>query len=514
MNKVLIVDDEPFYREAIKKIINWKELQLSIPDEAINGLDAIEKIKSNYYEIIITDIKMPKMDGVTLIREATLLSPKSCFIVLSAYDEFAFVKEAFKLGIIDYILKHQISQEELMRVIQHYRQQKNRKQVDERVFTHSILINILNGIVPEKDVAHILSIPPADKGGRIYPAKGQFHSIKPDLRSFPLDFDIISNIEEELCSRFSNLYIEKGRRLSFFLISKTNLSWKELDSFWGEVLKFWQSGLKDFEYSLSIGFNHNSNSFSCLKNAMSEAETCLDWFISRGKGMLLSPPKIIIDKGSLRSLPSTENLSRGLVQLSSEESSQALVEMKINKNDYRSTDPEMLKVYYKSVNAHIVSAMETMKLTENNDLKNLLSAFNERSGWDLDDYNNYLEGIGTFLLKSINLSNKQIADIVGYLQKNYSRELTLSEVAEKFNLNGSYLSRLFKKEMGIGFSNYLAQIRIKKAESLFDTGQIKVSEVGRIVGIPQPETFCRTFKRIAGMSPQEYLYSKCKKLTN
>lgn len=514
MSNILIVDDEPLYRESIKKIIDWKSLMLSVPDEAINGFDALEKIKKEKYELIITDIRMPQMDGLSLIREASIISPESCFVVLSAYDDFALVKDAFKIGVIDYILKHQISQDEILRVIENFRHKEIDKKFNERSYIRSTIMNIKNGIIPEKDAADMLSLPSFAEGGRIYPSKSQIHLINSMENNTHQESQVLLDIEKDLNVQFNNLYIESSSRLSFYFLSDKVLSWGDLDAYWRTVHDFYNKKLINSGYTMSMGFSLNSNSFKNLKIAMAEAEACLQWYINRGKGVLLSPQKIRIEDKHPNLFPSTEKLSNDMINLSNDMASDAVLTMCIKKNNYRNTDPELIVSYYRRVNAHIVSALEALKLLENEEVRNFMSFFNKRSGWDIDDYNSNLKMIVDLFKNIKSISNKQIADVVQYMRNNYKKELTLSAIAEDFNLNASYLSRLFAKEMNVGFSKYLGKIRIKEAEKLLDSGKVNVSEAGTIVGISQPETFCRTFKRINGISPQKYLYSNSKKLTD
>lgn len=112
MYKVMIVDDELLILDGLKKLIDWEKLGLNIVNTAVNGEDAVEKFISNPVDIIITDINMPKMNGLKLIKNIKNINSKTKFIILSGYDEFEYAKEAIPLGIENYILKP-INEEEL-----------------------------------------------------------------------------------------------------------------------------------------------------------------------------------------------------------------------------------------------------------------------------------------------------------------------------------------------------------------------------------------------------------------
>src|SRR4051794_8645973 len=105
MYKVFIADDEPFIIEGLYDIVDWSELGMEIVGQAENGLEAMEALKRIPADILITDISMPKMNGLDLIRATRSFQPDLKIIVLSGYDEFAYLKEGMALGIENYLLK-------------------------------------------------------------------------------------------------------------------------------------------------------------------------------------------------------------------------------------------------------------------------------------------------------------------------------------------------------------------------------------------------------------------------
>lgn len=105
MYKVMLVDDEDMEREAMAEIIPWEQLDMTLVDTAWNGIEGLEKIKEHVPDIVITDIKMPVMDGLELIGKAQELYPQMMFVVLSGYGEYEYTSNAMKMGIRHYILK-------------------------------------------------------------------------------------------------------------------------------------------------------------------------------------------------------------------------------------------------------------------------------------------------------------------------------------------------------------------------------------------------------------------------
>lgn len=105
MIKVLIVEDEKFIRDGLKLTIEWEKYGFSIIEEAINGEDGLNKILELSPDLVITDIKMPKMDGLEMIKKAKNFGKNFEAILLTSYGEFEYAKKGIELGILDYILK-------------------------------------------------------------------------------------------------------------------------------------------------------------------------------------------------------------------------------------------------------------------------------------------------------------------------------------------------------------------------------------------------------------------------
>ncbi|WP_198510249.1 response regulator, partial [Bacillus solitudinis] len=118
MYNIIIVDDEPVIRSGLKASVEWDKEGLSLLGDFSNGEEAFSIMKENHVDILITDIKMPIMDGLTLMKKALNLYPKLIVILISSYNEFAYVKEGIKYGAIDYVLKPTLEQEEFLQLIQ------------------------------------------------------------------------------------------------------------------------------------------------------------------------------------------------------------------------------------------------------------------------------------------------------------------------------------------------------------------------------------------------------------
>lgn len=117
MLKAMIVEDNAIYRYAIKSIIDWERCGFELAAEAVNGRQAMDRLESCPVDLIVTDISMPEMNGIDLIHSVKRSAPETKVIVLSSYDDFHFVKDALKLGALDYLLKHDLEEDSLIQAV-------------------------------------------------------------------------------------------------------------------------------------------------------------------------------------------------------------------------------------------------------------------------------------------------------------------------------------------------------------------------------------------------------------
>ncbi|MFD0673188.1 response regulator [Cohnella sp. GCM10027633] len=114
MYRVMIVDDEPVIRFGIKALIDWNKEGFEVIGEYANGVVALDTMLSQPADVLITDIKMPMMDGLALSREAMKLNPACKVVLVSSHNDFEFVREGLKMGAVDYMLKHSLEPEDLL----------------------------------------------------------------------------------------------------------------------------------------------------------------------------------------------------------------------------------------------------------------------------------------------------------------------------------------------------------------------------------------------------------------
>lgn len=158
MIDVIIVDDEPLIRDGLVKLVSWKDYQMQVNAVFPNGALALEYLEKQSADVIITDIKMPVMNGIELMQECQKRNLPAKFIVLSGYTDFAYVKTAAKLGIENYLLKPVDTQEMSQTLLQVKRkieaQRHNEILLDEgiRILRNNLLYRLITGEISYDEI--------------------------------------------------------------------------------------------------------------------------------------------------------------------------------------------------------------------------------------------------------------------------------------------------------------------------------------------------------------------------
>jgi two-component system response regulator YesN len=150
MFKVLIIDDEPIIRKGLRNIINWKNFGCEVCGEAADGLEGIELIRKLLPDIIITDIKMPETDGLTMLREIKDSVPDSKIIILTGHRDFDYVHEALKIGAFDFLLKPSKIEELTSVIARAVKELKFKKERSEEIEKLSMLFTQNISVLREK----------------------------------------------------------------------------------------------------------------------------------------------------------------------------------------------------------------------------------------------------------------------------------------------------------------------------------------------------------------------------
>lgn len=522
MLRVLLIEDEPLFREGVISSLDWTSLGMEIPDQAFDGLHALSLMDKISYDYVITDLFMPRMGGIEFLQTATKKHPLTNYIVLSGYNDFELVKEAFLLGVVDYILKSEISQQQIKAVI------TKQACIRSRILTqdYSVSLGKINSFFIKQGIFRKsgnainllgetaitgLQIPVHPGGGHIYCCAVCLH-----LYEVQLGHKTYQESRQEFFSAIDSIIMEEhslfgfDRRGFYYLLSITEMpmNWRQLDDYWRKIHKTIISRLSDKITAVSLGFSSSSAGLVNLEQIIRESTNILDFRLLISDSTVLSNPKIQAFKNRTpTNTLSVDSLATSLASLNKKNISSSLKTSCLNYNEVKYSSPLDVSSYYEKIYSLFLSFQEPLKLSANEDFQQTMRRYLEIKLLDRSyvDYNAWLKKLNEIIENSICHFDKLTEQAIGIINKQYNdKNLSLISIALILKTNPSYLSRVFSADIGKGLSLFLLEYRIDMATELIKQGSFKLYEVANIVGFENYETFSRAFKRLKGESPQNY----------
>ena len=503
MLRILLVDDDTINRVALTTMIDWEDIGFKITAVADNGKAALDILEKESFEVIITDMKMPIMDGLTLIREIRKTNNGICIVALSSYNDFDLVREAFKSNVEDYILKGNINSLYLTNFMLEL---KNKlKDIFEPIETPTskYLEEYISGINDGKEININSYYISCIKVNNYQEVKKRFSTHEEDF------LNNIKLILEQMPSIGDKIYIFNLTRDTIgTCLCLDNISCIHLETILKQIIQV----LKDYmNIDVSISASNWSND----------------------KTKLLDNVDIAINRLTLQNIYGLRNLftKDHILEINIDD----LKQNKYRYNDilksFKDLDEKDLSKYQRELfcDDTFVDINEVKKRCL--ELIYFEGEFLEEMGisiWNiwgkrinfpdkLDKLNEpsrvmiWISNYNRFIMEY--LRNNYKDDIIisasrsakHYIQDNYMNpNLDLAEVASISNLNPYYFSSKFKKDTGSSFKEYLTKLRISTAENLLKTTNMKLSEISIQVGYNNVEHFIRVFKKQKGVSPREF----------
>lgn len=526
--KIFLVEDESLIRNGIKNSIDWEQEGYRFVGDASDGELAYPMIIKEKPDILITDIKMPFMDGLELSRLVKEELPNIKILILSGYDEFEYAKEAIKLGVTEYLVKP-ISFAKLLGVLKNVgdkiKQERKEKDLLQR-YSEEMKENteydkmrffgqLLAGEIPMGEV-----IATGKKYGINLSAQ------KYEVLLFKLLIDGHSERMSEAFEVVEDLfqtkpYICMWRRGSdgwgFMLTAESKEQMQERTEQVKESLKRTMERWPEIEYFGGIGMPVDRVRYLC--NSYREADKAC-------AGRFTHNPNQIISAEELHDLNGIEKLQMGefgnlekrrgqiekFLNSGTEEEIENFSEAYIDEMSEGNLHSTLIRQYI-IMDVYIVvrSFCEKLDITDKqveNDIEALKKAMQTLQ--NPDEIRKWLVQI---LKKAVEArdeaSGRRYSDIIEaakrQIEKMYmTEEISLNTVSASVGMSPSYFSSVFRKEMGVTFVEYLTQVRMDKAKELLMCSSMKTSEIGYEVGYKDPHYFSYIFKKNQGCSPKEY----------
>lgn len=512
MLKLIIADDEGLVRRGLKTEVDWSEYGIEVVGEAKDGDEALRLSLDIGPDIVITDIRMPNVDGLEFIQKIHKINKDIKIIILSGYDDFAVAKEALKHGVLDYLLKP-TDMDELDRVIRKATdilreereraglEQKLRKKAEEKYFYE---------LIDDGELSFEDDIVEGWNTGRycvliLDPDNGYGADISNTLKK------AMGIIKERVNNHFSqSIVFDKNNQIVIVLcIPDTIASEKKVIELCSDISKLVETELSQ---KVVLGVGRAYDDVKHVGKSYEEARIAVNYKGSSGfQNIILADQiepqdykvyELYIE--SIRSIEAYCNLrnSKKVSELIS---------------GLFSTIATCSWISIRTV--HIISSYLLLSLS-----KTLLEAgvpkkevFLKEEGMreelkrldSIERIEKYIQGKFADMLRYVfqreeKSTKVSINDISKYIEENYNRDISLNEIGDFFSITPEYVSSLFKKERGENYLVFLSRLRMERAMEMLRDSELKTYEIAEKVGYYDTHHFSKVFKKLMGMTPSEY----------
>ncbi|NOW87158.1 two-component system response regulator YesN [Clostridium beijerinckii] len=500
MFKILIVDDEFIEREGIIFLIKKFSFDFDIK-ECSDGEEALEYLKKNSVDVLLTDVRMPFMDGIELSQNAKLIYPDLKIIIFSGFGEFEYAKRAISLGVYDYILKP-ISQAEFKKtiesVIEKIEQENKEKQAKEwRNFTEKehILLKVISGI-PIESIRERFSL---DNYADFINKYKRMILMEVDKDLFNNHQEFIKEILDDFQDKADYLNLNPYQGIFFFyeFIDETVLK--------NTCTKIHNVISEEYGVDCYFSISNLITSPSIISEEYSNMEHIMEqrFFV---------PDKYIFSKKVEMTLESTDEKFDSTILKNIEHhikvrdfcSLKSSVDLLIKKFSAQS---DFSQIYVKFILTNIYrNICNEMKEANEIDLDGEIDKiYSSRTIQEIRDIlNNVIDNMEKQFSKESFNHRHEIELVKSYIYENYGKDLSLDILAEYVYMAPSYLSSMFKKETSVGINVFIKNYRMEKAKDMLENTNIRIKDIGNIVGYSNTSYFCQSFKEFYGLTPEKY----------
>jgi two-component system, response regulator YesN len=506
MFKIVLADDEKYVLVVIKSILNELSIPVEVVGEAYDGEEAYELCQRLHPDILITDICMPRENGLDLIKKIRITMPSIQIIILSGYNDFSYAKQAIHFGVSEYLLKP-VDEGEVYKAIDKINKELSKT---DHMDHEQGIYNAFNEIIHASE-----TILRSEKDYyESYVNEFRFDTlgilILYDRDSF-IDKARLYHCKVILDQQFGG-YVCENKKDSHELIcffSKAAAKNKIQEDVAAVQKAILQQGYGDILISYAIN-RFDAVKVLTVKSVYTKARQALEAFF------WYQQEQIFTEEGfDFRAL---NRLTR-----SNDQSELILLSVRLMKKEYTIN---IVKSYLESIimeyeygNPVEIKQLMWRLLEKAMEVISLPSEFRERMNRSKADFFSVLskveakERVLALTAELMDTCGKQNGNdnqenfaqaMKDYIHRNYNKDIDLESLAAHLHFNSSYLSSLFKKKTGCNFSRYVTEVRIEHAKKLLESNEFKVLEISEQVGYLDTKYFTKMFKHMTGMTPSEY----------
>lgn len=525
--KVILVDDEEDVRRSIERKLDWNSLGFELVGSVNNGEEALELTEQKHADVVMTDIKMPYMDGLTLCAKLKENYKNTKVVLYSGFDDFEFAREAVHLEAEEYLLKP-IGAKDLENV---FRKIKNSldKEFDERrnlktlndyyqkslpMMREHVLAGMLEGKISETQAEMFIQSYEMGFSSPYYSVAmliGNSSVGENEFETGQMMMLSLKNLTEDYLKNRIQGYT--FMYLGCVVVIAQLQEEKQIHDFVYHMDQVCKIGTRMLKMKVNAGVGHIYGQLSQIARSYEEAKTAVDYRIfeeengraiyindvePNANGTILQEPQ-----GISRIIHEIKFGTEKELRVSIADYIQELKAYKVTVQLYQLTFMEMLTELLKLLRSYQLDIGEVFGKT-----------FDPYQGvtkiHSLDDFASILEKkcllIQTLLRKKrIKSTNVMTEKAKSYIEEHYMQSnLSVEDLCKYLNISATYFSVMFKKEIGMSFVSYLTDVRLEHAVELLNNTSDKSYMIAEKVGYTEPNYFSYVFKKKYGVSPSKY----------
>lgn len=495
MYRILLVDDEPAVLNGLHETISWTEYGFETVTLAASGSEALSLLKQQSYDVILTDICMPDMDGLSLLKEVRTAYPSMSCIILTAYSEFDYVLQALRLGIDNFLLKP-VNPTELIATLRQslekHTQHTESSAADSLNFTQNVLYRWMTGSLTGEELDNRAEA----SGINLFCRNYNIIAVKPVTAEININ-TISDTIRHTLSDAFDCYPLTTTDGTAFFIIGAHSAP---VDTLFALLAPYAHSHVHILIGQTVTNCSRLSDCYQGLQSILPYAvffdtaqPLCVESLRQK-----IAQKKTVNNLNNLQDLLHHQNFPDNRTQILSllhnffapvtteNYSCTIIAYLDILLSELKKTQlsPELLHDFL-TATIEALLPLNIKKLP----YEQLLHAFEETRH---------------LLHSEFEHTSPIIRRVIRFLKENYHQPVSLKTLAQQLSVNPSYLGYLFKEETGIYFSDFLNNLRQQHAEALLLHTNYTISEIAERTGYTTTAYFNQIFKKSHSMSPAKY----------
>lgn len=526
MYTLLIADDEPLIRNGVKKIIDWESLGFSEIFLAEDGQEALDIIRKNHVDLVLTDIVMPFMDGLELTEILSREFPQIHVVILTGHENFQYAQKSVGLGVKNYILKP-IGAESLYKEMKEICE-KLHIENSQRQYIQSMKNQLRQSLPVLQEQTLNKIVCSADRNLRLYLERAK--SLQLDMSQAPyeigvmdLDMENISGADYDLylfasrnivkeCLGKEHYVFEDGKDRVVILFRCGTLEAESHDLIYDVLCIIQKSIYNTIRLKTTCALGTTAATLDELNQAYRNAKKALECKYSLGSNNVYDIEDLnYLERSFYYPQQELHHLTKSIMIGNTEEIERAVRSVFHDNGKNGSLSGKNVKVIYMEAMNALLRELAGLKDIPDEMWNRGFVLYQKFETYSSlremeDELIRFACSIRDEMNSAQTNSGMQVIDKVkDYVMRNYKNpEISLTSAAEFASVSTGYLSGLFKKEAGTNFVKYLTDVRMEKSMQLLRSTDMKTYEIAYETGFSNPHYFSVSFKKYTGMSPSEF----------